>query len=192
MVPPEVEVDGATYRGVMRDDGEVAEFLGIPFAEPPVGERRWTAPVPVKDSRDRNATRHAAACMQGAHMVDWYRRLVGRFGADPDTFPVPGFSEDCLYLNVWTPALDENAGLPVMVWIHGGSHTGGWSYEPNYQGDSLARRGVVVVSIAYRLDIFGFFSHPDLEISNFGLLASWPRRWWGGNTNPRWAAVRTT
>lgn len=170
MAPPQVEVDGATYRGVMLDDGEVAEFLGIPFAEPPVGERRWAAPVPLKDRRDRNATRHAAACMQGAHMVDWYRRLVGRFGGDPDTFPLPGFSEDCLYLNVWTPALDENAGLPVMVWIHGGSHTGGWSYEPNYEGDSLARRGVVVVSIAYRLDIFGFFSHPDLEVSNFGLL----------------------
>ncbi len=103
-------------------------------------------------------------------MVDWYKDLVTDFGGDANSFPVPDFSEDCLYLNIWTLQASKDANLPVMVWIHGGAHRGGWSYEPNYIGDMLARQGVVVVSIAYRLDVFGFFSHPELEVSNFGLL----------------------
>lgn len=171
--PPQVSAGGVTYHGHWLADGEIAAFLGIPFAEPPVGNRRWTEPVPPAapaEPVDRSATRYAAACMQGPHMVDWYRELIVRFDQDPATFPVPEFSEDCLYLNVWSPAVDRAAGLPVMVWIHGGSHRGGWSYEPNYAGQSLAGHGVIVVSIAYRLDIFGFFSHPDLPMSNFGLL----------------------
>ena len=87
-------------------------------------------------------------------------------------------SEDCLYLNIWTPALDPEAKLPVMVWVHGGSNVGGWSYEPNYVGDRLAARGVVVVSVAYRLGVFGFFSHavldngPGQPVANFGWLDS--------------------
>lgn len=168
--PPVVDVSGARYTGTWLDDGGSAAFLGLPFAEPPTDERRWRPPEPVAEPVGGSATEFAPACMQGPHMVDWYRDLVERFGGDPDLFPVPGFSEDCLYLNVWTPEPDPTAGLPVMVWIHGGGHKGGWSYEPNYVGDALARRGVVVVSIAYRVDVLGFFSHPDLEISNFGLL----------------------
>lgn len=170
-VKDRVEVAATVYQGVASDDGAVAAFLGIPFAEPPVGELRWMPPVvPGHSSSTLQAGAFAPACMQGAHMVDWYRDLVRRFGGDPDAFPVPTFSEDCLYLNIWTPRPEAGAGLPVMVWIHGGGHRGGWSYEPNYIGDELARQGVVVVSIAYRLDVFGFFSHPDLDQSNFGLL----------------------
>lgn len=165
-----VQAEGAIVGGLASADGNIASFLGIPFAAPPVGAMRWQAPEPQALSGKVDATRYAPACMQGAHMVDWYRDLVERFDGDPATFPVPEFSEDCLYLNVWTSVPNGDAELPVMVWIHGGSHRGGWSYEPNYHGEGLARHGVVVVSIAYRLDVFGFFSHPDLDIANFGLL----------------------
>jgi len=121
--------------------------------------------------------------MQGPHIVDWYADVAAEFGAGPGETGRPnGVSEDCLYLNVWTPDLDADdaAGmLPVMVWFHGGSNKGGWSYEPNYVGAELARKGVVVVSTAYRLGPFGFFSHPALAetqpgeaVANFGLLDS--------------------
>ena len=168
---PVVTVGATSYSGVWSQDNETAAFLGVPFAEPPVGKRRWAPPAHVVNLPAAvKVDRFAPGCMQGSHTVDWYRGLMQDFGADPNEFPAPDFSEDCLYLNIWTPSADDAANLAVMVWIHGGSYTGGWSYEPNYIGDKLARHGVVVVSIAYRLDVFGFFSHPELEISNFGLL----------------------
>ncbi len=162
-----------TYGDHQRD---VASFKGIPFAAAPVGELRWKAPQPVKlRPGPQRARDFAAGCFQDSYTTDWYRRVGAAFGADASTFTDPPFSEDCLYLNVWTPSLKHNARLPVMVWIHGGANVGGWSYEPNYRGENLAARGrVVVVSIAYRLGIFGFFSHPELRggaaPSNFGLL----------------------
>ena len=168
--PPQVQVQSATVVGKWSDDREIAAFRGVPFAAPPVGSRRWFEPAPLELSGTIDAGVFKPACMQGPHMVDWYRDLVARFGGDPGSFPVPEFSEDCLYLNIWTPDPGGASRLPVMVWIHGGSHRGGWAYEPNYMGEQLARHGVVVVSIPYRLDVFGFFSHPELEISNFGLL----------------------
>jgi para-nitrobenzyl esterase len=82
-------------------------------------------------------------------------------------------SEDCLYLNVWTPKPGGTAGLPVMVFVHGGSNRGGWSFEPNYLGDRLAAEGVVVVTVAYRLGVFGFFSHPALEDGTAGVQANY-------------------
>ncbi len=167
---PQVQADSASIVGRWSEDREIAAFLGVPFAAPPTGPQRWLEPVPSELAGTIDAGAFKPACMQGPHMVDWYRDLVARFGGDPESFPVPEFSEDCLYLNVWTPQPLTGASLPVMVWIHGGSHRGGWSYEPNYVGEALARNGVVVVSIAYRLDVFGFFSHPALEVSNFGLL----------------------
>lgn len=171
--PPAVSIGDAELTGLWQQDGRVAAFLGIPFAEPPVGERRWQPPRALEELPSLAATGFAPACMQTAYMVDWYAELIRDFGGDPARFPVPDFSEDCLYLNVWTPAADSGQAMPampVMVWIHGGGHRGGWSFEPNYLGDALASGGVVVVSIAYRLDVFGFFSHPDLAQSNFGLL----------------------
>ncbi|MEQ9562583.1 MAG: carboxylesterase family protein, partial [Woeseiaceae bacterium] len=179
---PVVNAAEVSIHGTWSDDGKVASFLGIPFAAPPVGPRRWREPEAPIPAPQIEATRFAAACMQGPHMVDWYKKLVADFAGDPESFPVPEFSEDCLYLNVWTPQAAADAKLPVMVWIHGGSHRGGWSYEPNYMGEQLARKGVVVVSIAYRLDVFGFFSHPELDISNFGLLDQVAAlRWVQGN-----------
>jgi para-nitrobenzyl esterase len=150
----------------------IASFLGIPFAEPPVGALRWQAPQPLRArAARREATDFAAACYQDGYNNDWYRKVGAAFGADPDTFVDPPFSEDCLYLNVWTPAPGKDARLPVMVWIHGGANRSGWSFEPDYHGERLAARGVVVVSIAYRHGVFGFFGHPELEgATNFGLL----------------------
>ena len=101
-------------------------------------------------------------------MVGWYRDLVRAFDGDPAGVPAPAFSEDCLYLNVWRPGATREP-LPVLVWIHGGSNKGGWSSEPNYAGKRLAREGLVVVSIAYRLGVFGFMSLPGLPEANFAL-----------------------
>lgn len=154
----------------------VASFKGIPYAAPPLGRLRWRAPQPyVFKARSFEATRFAPACYQNDYNIEWYRRVWRAFGVSPDPFHNLQFSEDCLYLNIWTPEPHARAGLPVMVWIHGGNDVAGWAYEPNYRGAALAADGhVVVVSIGYRLGIFGFFSHPQLLDSaapaNFGLL----------------------
>lgn len=156
-----------------RNDG-VFSFLGIPYAEPPLGELRWRAPQPyVPRYQPREALDFAPACMQSMRILDWYRDLAETFGGSRDYYPDLDVSEDCLYLNLWTPALDDKAALPVMVWLHGGSNTSGWSHELNYHGAELAGEGVVVVSVGYRLGLFGFMSHPDLDpsepVANFAL-----------------------
>ena len=156
---PLVEIDGERLVG--RVDGgtkqtPVMSFKGIPFAAAPVGANRWRAPQPyLPRTGDRPAWDFAPACMQGEHMTRWYADVARDFGADPGGVGrFSGVSEDCLYLNVWTPDLDSSAARPVMVWVHGGSNAGGWSYEPNYLGDRLAARSVVVVTIAYRVGPF--------------------------------------
>ena len=155
---------------------DIKVFKGIPYAEPPVNELRWQAPKPheAREGRQR-ATEFASACFQDNYNTLWYQKVGAAFGAPSDAFSDPNFSEDCLYLNVWAPSSQISKKLPVMVWIHGGSNKAGWSFEYNYWGDRLAQSGqVVVVSIAYRLGVFGFFSHPELVQSdapaNFGLL----------------------
>lgn len=160
----------------------VAVFKGMPFAAPPVGELRWRKPRPhTPRAGEQPATEFAAACMQTGYIIDWYADVAEVFGGSREEVGKPnGYSEDCLYLNVWTPAvgagLDGAAKLPVMVWFHGGSNKSGWSYEPNYHGDRLAARGVVVVTVAYRLGPLGFFSHPAMQatpaepIANFGWI----------------------
>ena len=170
--PPAVTIDGELLVG--KSDNGVAAFLGVPFAEPPVGDLRWRAPQPLATNVDvREATSFAAACMQSMRILEWYRYMAETFGASRDYYDDLEISEDCLYLNVWTPTLDESARLPVMVWIHGGSNRSGWSFEQNYRGDVLAPQGVVVVTVAYRVGAFGFLSHPDLDgqdaVANFGL-----------------------
>ncbi|MGI9285264.1 MAG: carboxylesterase/lipase family protein, partial [Pseudomonadales bacterium] len=167
---------------------QIAVFRGIPFAQPPIGSLRWQAPRPaIPRAGTQLATEFAAACMQGAHIIDWYRDIARAFGQPPEVIKPPKVSEDCLYLNIWAPALDEPSSveknLPVMVWIHGGSNKGGWSYEPNYIGKQLAQQNVVVVSIAYRLGVFGFFAHPQLNKQqtvsvNFGLLDQFAALQW--------------
>lgn len=151
----------------------MVSYLGVPFAQPPIESLRWAPPQRVSKSIEstvRDARSFGPACMQGPHLVNWYQGVIKSFGGDPDSFSAPNYSEDCLYLNIWAPQSKPQQGLPVLVFIHGGSNKGGWSYEPNYLGEQLAAKGLVVVTIAYRLGAFGFFSHPELEHANFALL----------------------
>ena len=153
-------------RGSM-DEGLFA-FKGIPFAAAPVGALRWRAPQPVEPWQDiRDATAFGAASWQNRELCI----LAG--GGDPGAL-----SEDCLYLNVWTPDIEPSRPLPVMVWLHGGGFAMGSGALPPYHGQALAARGAVVVTINYRLGHLGFFAHPALEaeyrdgsvVNNFGLL----------------------
>lgn len=172
--PPRVETLSGPLVGLNLDDHpDGGVFRGVPFATPPVGALRWHAPHPVEAwSVERPAQSFAPACMQTRSIVDWYGDIAEAFGQSRAVAPEPeGVSEDCLYLNVWTPDLSPDEPLPVMVYIHGGSYTGGWSYEPNYHGDAFADQGVVLVSIAYRLGAFGYIA-PDTDnaAANAGLL----------------------
>jgi len=166
----EVTIDGEHLSGELVGDSGIAVFRGIPFAEPPVGDLRWTLPQPlVTTLPQRDATQFAPACMQTPRILEWYRGLAELFGSTRDEFEDLVVSEDCLYLNIWSPDLDDDASRPVMVYIHGGSNNSGWAYEPDYHGHVLAEHGVVVVSVAYRLGVFGFMSHPEIDTANFGL-----------------------
>jgi len=160
-----VETDAGVVEGFVTDGSPtVRVFRGIPFAAPPVGERRWQPPRPVAPWEGvRDATAFGDRCAQNRIFDD----MVFRDEA----------SEDCLYLNVWTPATSPDEGLPVMVWIYGGGFQGGSASEPRQDGTRLARKGVVVVSMNYRLGIFGFLAHPELTeesahqaSGNYGLM----------------------
>lgn len=171
---PVIDVAGESLVGQYVEDGRVAAFLGVPFADPPVGALRWRAPQPVSTKRAKRRVREfAPACMQTMRILDWYRSMAVQFGGSEDYYEDLEVSEDCLYLNIWTAALETDRKLPVMVWIHGGSNKSGWSYEPNYHGHKLAQEGVVVVSVAYRQGVFGFLSHPEMPAAepaaNFAL-----------------------
>ena len=145
----EADVTGGKVSGVAANG--VVSFKGIPFAAPPVGELRWKAPQPVKPwTGVKDASKFGPSCMQDATMA----RV---FNAPPEV------SEDCLYLNVWTPAKSASDALPVMVWIYGGGFVGGQTSVPAYDGTHLAQKGVVLVSVAYRVGVFGFLAHSDLS-----------------------------
>lgn len=156
-----------TRAGVVegKTEGSVHAFLGIPYAAPPVGDLRWKAPVaPAKWTGVRKATEFGPHCMQGNVFGDM-------------TFRDAGASEDCLSLNVWVPSKPSTAKLPVMVWIYGGGFVAGSTSEARQDGSHLAQQGVVVVSMNYRLGIFGFLVHPELakesghnSAGNYGLL----------------------
>jgi para-nitrobenzyl esterase len=141
-----VEVTGGTIEGVEQDG--IFTYKGVPFAAPPVGELRWKAPEPVEPWTDvKKADAFGPACMQ-------------RAGSMGNTAPV---SEDCLYLNVWTPAKNQGDKIPVLFWIYGGGFSGGSTSTPMYDGTGFAKKGVVFVSVAYRVGPFGFLSHPELS-----------------------------
>ena len=169
---PYFTVSGTTYIGMESEDTTIHAFLGIPYASPPLGELRWKAPRPLeKLSTTRQAKNFGPACAQPQHIIEWYKELIVKFGGDPNTFTTPKFSEDCLYLNIWRPAnTSEDDSLPVIVYIHGGSNKAGWSYEPNYRGNELSRKGVIVVTIGYRLGPFGFFPRNESKPSNFAIM----------------------
>ena len=160
-----VKISSGQLEGAKEPGSDVRAFKGIPFAAPPVGPLRWKAPRPAPAwTGIRKADEFGSRCMQGNPFGDM-------------TFRDKGISEDCLYLNVWTPAASAKARLPVMVWIYGGGFAAGGSSEPRQDGGKLAAKGVVVVSFNYRLGVFGFFSHADLAkesehnaSGNYGLL----------------------
>lgn len=173
---PVVEVSGGRIRGVASSSGDV--FWGIPYAEPPVGELRWQAPHPPQSwSGIRDATVPASPCFQDPNALsDFLSPLAQAYGTTYRAEPVKS-SEDCLYLNVWVPPAPHPGGLPVMVWVHGGGNSFGSGSQKAYDGSVLASKGVIVVTINYRLGIFGFFSHPELtsesphrSSGNYGLL----------------------
>lgn len=151
--------------GVVSPDGKVRAFKGIPFAAPPVGPLRWKPPQPVAPwSGVRKAVDYGPRCMQTRVYSDMIFRDAGP-------------SEDCLYLNLWMPEVHTQPRLPVMVWIYGGGFEAGSTSEPRQDGGNLSKKGVLVVSMNYRLGIFGFFSHPELTresghnaSGNYGLL----------------------
>jgi para-nitrobenzyl esterase len=177
---PVVEAGGETLVGVHLDPGgQMAVFRGIPFAAPPVGELRWRPPEPhAARPGQQDASAFGSACPQLQGNPEWYRDVAQKFGWSPNEIPdLTDIREDCLFLNVWTSNLGSETPQPVMVWIHGGSNLNGFSHEPNYRGYNLARHGVVVVSINYRLGALGFMAHPALTAEsnrkvsgNYGLL----------------------
>jgi para-nitrobenzyl esterase len=155
--PVPIKVDGGLVQGAFEDG--ITIYKGIPFAAPPVGNLRWQAPQPViKWDGVKQTNKFAPGPVQGGN-------------------PPSGKSEDCLYLNVWTPAKSQKDKIPVLVWIYGGGFNAGATSETTYSGEKLAKKGVILVSIAYRVGQLGFLAHPELSAEssnhvsgNYGLL----------------------
>src|SRR5690349_10186489 len=146
---PVVDAPAGAVRGAV--EGSLHVFRGIPFAQPPVGDLRWRPPVPLARWKGvRDATQFGAACYQPPPRLS--NIYVGK--------PVP-MSEDCLTLNIWAPTGVTKA--PVFFWIYGGALQSGASRDPIYDGKRLAERGIVVVSINYRLGVLGWLAHPELS-----------------------------
>ena len=171
----ETQCESGRVRGIPAADPRITAFKGIPFAAPPIGENRWRAPQPLLPWKGiRDCARFAPISMQevpgtsgGFYDREWH--------VDRD---IP-MAEDCLYLNIWTPAQSSEERLPVMIWIFGGGMTCGYPAEMEFDGERIARRGVILVSVNYRLNAFGFLAHPELTVeaeargeigTNFGLL----------------------
>lgn len=148
-----IRIEGGLISGTPGWGWGIREYLGIPFAAPPIGNLRWRPPQPVAPWQGvRAADRFGPACMQRAlnpNSGSWNRGLINT-------------SEDCLYLNVWTPASSASEKLPVLIWIYGGGGVSGSTAEPIYDGNAIAKKGVVVVSMNYRVNVFGWFAHPEL------------------------------
>jgi len=158
-----VDAPGGAVRG--EAVGKIRVFRGIPFAMPPVGALRWQPPLQMpKWKGTRDATKFGPACVQPASRAQSIY-----------TWDLPATSEDCLSLNIWAPTDARKA--PVFVWIHGGSLTTGVGSDPLYDGAKFAERGIVVVSINYRMGVLGYLAHPALSAEsrrnisgNYGLL----------------------
>jgi para-nitrobenzyl esterase len=161
----QIQTDKGAVRGAATSDGKVIAFKGIPFGRPPVGNLRWQPPQPaVPWAGVRSAETFGYHCVQSATYYDM-------------VFHDTGASEDCLNLNVWVPAGARPGSLPVMVWIYGGGYVTGGTSEHRQDGQFLAHKDVVVVSMNYRLGIFGFLAHPELTAEsehhasgNYGLM----------------------
>lgn len=159
---PVLSIEGGQVQGVATATKGVTVFKGIPYAAPPVGDLRWAAPAPVVAWEGvRLCDSFGNASVQQAHVEsDFYMHEFFWKGDAP-------YSEDCLTLNIWTPAPGKNkANLPVTLWIHGGAFQCGWGFEEEMDGESWADKGVILVTINYRLGIFGFLAHPELSATS--------------------------
>lgn len=144
---PQVRTASGVLEGI--DESGIKVFKGVPFAQPPVGDLRWKAPQPVKPWEGvRSAKEYGPNPMQ----QDIFGDMM--FGIDK-------MSEDCLYLNIWTPSKTMDEGLPVLIYFNGGGLMAGSGSEARYAGLSMARRGIISITANYREGIFGFFTHPD-------------------------------
>jgi para-nitrobenzyl esterase len=160
-----VKTANGMVEGSSEKSSGIRTFKGVPFASPPVGDLRWQLPQPVKNWKGVLKTaQFGPRCMQ--------RPIFGDMG-----FRSNGMSEDCLYLNVWTPAKSSNERLPVLVYFYGGGFVAGDGSEARYQGESMAQKGIVALTVNYRLGVFGFLAHPELTkespqhaSGNYGLL----------------------
>ena len=171
-VSPVLDIEGGQVQGIAADLDGVFVYKGIPYAAPPIGELRWKAPQPVQpwegvlQADEFGHPSYQAVHYPGNYFTEW------GYGEEKQC------SEDCLYLNVWTKypgQVDRKA--PVAVWIHGGGYREGWGSEPEFDAQEWAARDVVLVSINYRLGIFGFMAHPELSAEspdgvsgNYGIL----------------------
>lgn len=163
--PTQTKTDKGLVEGLYDTRSGLSQYFGIPFAKPPVGNLRWRAPQPMEAwSGVKSAKAFGPRPVQAVVFGDMNSRSAG-------------ISEDCLYLNVWTPAKRNETGLPVLVYFFGGGFVAGDGSEPRYDGASMAKKGIVVVTVNYRLNIFGFFAHPELSkeasykaSGNYGLL----------------------
>jgi para-nitrobenzyl esterase len=166
---PIVQTSEGKVKGTL--DGNISVFKGIPYAAPPVGDLRWKNPQPTAKWKDvKDCTRFPASAIQPPPVP--FMMWTEEFIAPPEPL-----SEDCLFLNIWSPAKKGKEKFPVLVWLHGGGFTGGAGSCAVYDGEEMAKKGIVFVSINYRLGIFGFFAHPELSresvsqtSGNYGLL----------------------
>lgn len=163
--PVQVETQYGILEGFHDNSKDLDLFLGVPFAQPPVEDFRWKSPQPLKNWEGiKEAKKFSPSAVQTNVFGDMIYRGNGK-------------SEDCLYLNIWTPAANETKDLPVLVYFYGGGFVAGDGSEPRYDGASMAQKGIVSVTVNYRLNIFGFFAHPGLSAEspyqasgNYGLL----------------------
>ena len=161
----QTKIKNGIIEGSFDTKSGIQKFFGIPFAKPPLGELRWKAPQPLENWNGVLKT-----------MSFGPRAIQAPVFGDMD-FKSDGLSEDCLYLNVWTPADRNTKDLPVLVYFYGGGFVAGDGSEPRYNGEAMAQKGIVVVTVNYRLNIFGFYAHPGLSAEapykasgNYGLL----------------------
>lgn len=149
--PVQRTVTGGIVEGDYDNKTGIQTFLGVPFAQPPVGDLRWQAPQAVKPWTGVKQTKTFGP------------RAIQKFMWPDMLFRSAGVNEDCLYLNIWTPAKQKEKGLPVLLYFYGGGHIAGDGSEYRYDGESMAKEGIVVVNCNYRLNLFGFFAHPELS-----------------------------
>ena len=152
------QTENGLVRGIEAADPRITAFKGIPFAAPPIGKNRWRAPQPCENWEGvREAYRFAPISVQDTPGLgdDIYCR---EWHVDPEI----EMGEDCLYLNIWTSAKTKEEKQPVLVWFYGGALQWGYPAEMEFDGERLARRGVVVVTVNYRINVFGFLAHPQI------------------------------